>query len=130
MITGLADQEKLASIVEVKLVFKVWRKEVRYACFVDQTLWESLDIVFDFPSDSLTLVLTLILIVQFFLSVFVQVNSDIHSANEIINDLHHSLRVSTQPESLNWCRVYIPVELSEFVSVLGFDQREQEMKSH
>ena len=130
LILGFTDQEKLASIIEVELVFKVWREEVWHASFVDQTLWESLDIVFDLPSYSLTIVLMLILIVLFILSVFVQVDSDVHSANEIVDDLHQSLRVSTQPESLNRCRVNIPVKLPEFVPVLGFNQREQEVKPH
>ena len=130
LILSFTDQEKLASIIEVELIFKVWREEVWHASFVDQALWESLDIVFNLPFDSLTVVLTLILIVLFLLFIFVQVDSDVHSANEIVDDLHHSLRVSAQPESLNWVRVYIPVKLLEFVPVFGFNQREQEVKPH
>ena len=62
------------------------------------------------------------------------IGSDIHALvncrNEVVDDLHHELRILAQVEALLRCRVDVPVEVLERLVLTCLDNVEDEVESN
>ena len=124
---------------EVNLEVKVWREDVWNTGMLHQALWESRYLELTSPFDPLSMVLisfifTLLLIESacmkslrpvpclhsrdFIANSSIHVYTSVHCGCEVIDDLHQTLRILAQVESLTWLIVDVPVEVLQVVSLL------------
>ena len=99
-----------------------------------ETPWEAFDAEVYFPFHLLAIVsmlfILLIFILRFWIDrVGIDVNTPVHSRDEVIDDLHHFCCVSTQVQALHWSRVDIPVKGFEVLLRSSFDDVEDEVEA-